>query len=182
MGRSKKASRRTRFLLLLVICALALWRSWEQGEPADFVLTAVVVAWLLLILVAVWLPTTCDVVTASGRACDNDAYGLLRACHHGRHRQLKRRALLEILGFHRLARRPRRRWSSPAESRDDRPLPKTSAARRGASVGRPPNGPAAGSADPVRVELARSVLDRVVMVATIVGAIPAAVQVGALVL
>jgi hypothetical protein len=170
MGRSKKASRRSAFAPLLVVWALVLWGLREQGEPGEFALAVVLGVWVVLILVAVWLPTTCDVVTKRGGACDDDAYGMLRACHRSSHKRDKRRALLEMLGFHRLARRRRRQWRAPVEPTIERPE---------RTVGRPAPRPAAGSTAPVRVELARSALDRAVMVATIVGAVPAAIQTGA---
>lgn len=70
---------------------------------------AVVIFWASLALILYYLfaaPTICGVIRSDGkRTCDNDAYGVLRACSLEAHKRKKRQRLLRRLR-HPLTRQP----------------------------------------------------------------------------
>jgi hypothetical protein len=71
---------------------------------------------VLVLWIAFFKKTQCDVETKSGEACGNDAYGRLRACHLTKHKRAKRDALWAMIGRRNPASRYRILWAQPRSS------------------------------------------------------------------
>lgn len=93
---------------------------------------ALVILWifLLVIWVAFFKPTQCDVETREGEGCGNPARGRLRACHLTKHKRAKHDALWAMIGRRNPAGRYRVLWAQPrtAYGRES-PRPQESAPR-----------------------------------------------------
>jgi len=73
---------------------------------------ALAVFWLFIVVlwVAFFKPTQCDVETATGEGCGNPAHGRLRACHLVKHKRAKNDALWAMMKLKNPAVRYRIKW------------------------------------------------------------------------
>jgi hypothetical protein len=94
------------FILLSVL--LIYWKDWLG--------LAVYWAFDLVIWIAFFKKTQCDVETGKGEACGNDAHGRLRACHLVKHRRAKHDALWAMFRLRNPAIRYRIMWALPRSS------------------------------------------------------------------
>jgi hypothetical protein len=96
--------------LVVLILSLLLASRKEWWVLAIFWIF-VVVLWL-----AFFKPTQCDVETDDGRACGNPAHGRLRACHLVKHKRAKNDALWATFRLRNPAIRYRIKWAQPRSS------------------------------------------------------------------
>jgi Ca2+/Na+ antiporter len=96
------------FIALLCSLILASREAW----------TVLIVLWLfaLVLWVAFFKQTQCDVETAAGRGCGNPAHGRLRACHLVKHKRAKHDALWAMVNLRNPAMRYRIKWAQPRSS------------------------------------------------------------------
>jgi hypothetical protein len=128
-------------LVILGLSLLAIYRKdW----------TALAVLWIFAVVLwmAFFKKTQCDVETANGQGCGNQAHGRLRACHLVKHKRAKHDALWAMLKLKNPAIRYRIIWAQPRSS-----------------YGRVSPQP---EATPLR--LMRPVYDGVMLAATVIGA------------
>jgi hypothetical protein len=126
MPRRRRRSRAGRSLgsfIVLVLTLLAVYRKdW----------TALAILWIfaLVLWLAFFKRTQCDVETSSGEGCGNPARGRLRACHLVKHRRAKHDALWTMFRLKNPAIRYRVKWAQPRSSYGRvSPLPETPPAR-----------------------------------------------------
>jgi len=91
----------------VVILVLSLIFISQRGWPALAAL------WILALLLwlAFFMKTQCDVETERGEGCGNGARGRLRACHLAKHKRAKRDALWAMFGLRNPERRYRIMWA-----------------------------------------------------------------------
>jgi hypothetical protein len=80
--------------------------------------SALVIFWVFAIVVwiAFFKPTQCDVEKSNGEGCGNQAHGLLRACWLVKHKRAKRDALWRMFKLNNPAIRYRIMWARPRSS------------------------------------------------------------------
>ena len=79
---------------------------------------ALAIFWIfvLVLWLAFFKPTQCDVETDDGEACGNVAHGRLRACHLVKHKRAKNDALWAMFKLRNPAIRYRIKWAQPRSS------------------------------------------------------------------
>jgi hypothetical protein len=79
---------------------------------------ALAVLWIfaLVLWLAFFMKTQCDVETEKGEGCGNGARGRLRACHLTKHKRAKRDALWGMLGLRNPERKYRILWAEQHSS------------------------------------------------------------------
>jgi hypothetical protein len=119
---------------------------------------ALAILWLFAVVlwVAFFKPTQCDVETAAGQGCGNPARGRLRACHLRKHKRAKHDALWAMIGRGNPAARYRILWAQP----------------------RSPYGRESPQPEEARPRLMRPAYDGVMLAATVVGAAAMLISVG----
>ena len=95
--------------VVLVLSLLAVYRK-------DWPALAILWIFALVLWVAFFKPTQCDVETRNGEGCGNPARGRLRACHLVKHKRAKHDALWTMLKLKNPAIRYRVRWVQPRSS------------------------------------------------------------------
>jgi hypothetical protein len=113
MPRRWRRSRRSGLSLgSLVVLGLSLVFIAQKGWLALAALwTFALVLWL-----AFFKPTQCDVEKDNGEGCGNPAHGRLRACHLHKHKRAKNDALWAMLRLRNPAIRYRIKWAQPRSS------------------------------------------------------------------
>ena len=82
----------------------------------EWVLLSVLWVFALVLWLAFFKQTQCDVETSNGEGCGNPAHGRLRACHLIKHKRAKRDALWGMFGLKNPAIRYRIMWAQPRSS------------------------------------------------------------------
>jgi Ca2+/Na+ antiporter len=108
--RRRKVGKLSLVIVIVLLCSLIL-----ASRKAWAVL---VIFWLfaLVLWVAFFKRTQCDVETASGDGCGNPAHGRLRACHLIKHKRAKNDALWAMVNLRNPAMRYRIKWARPRSS------------------------------------------------------------------
>ena len=132
--------------VVLILTLLAAYRK-------DWIALAILWIFSLVLWVAFFKRTACDVEKDNGEGCGNTAHGRLRACHLVKHKRAKHDALWAMFRLKNPAIRYRVKWAQPPSSYGRvSPQPQTPSAR-----------------------LMRPVYDGTMLVATVVGAAVAVV-------
>jgi hypothetical protein len=109
-----------------VVLALSLLAVYRKDWPA----LAILWIFALVLWVAFFKPTQCDVETRNGEGCGNPARGRLRACHLVKHKRAKHDALWTMLKLKNPAIRYRVMWAQPRSSYGrESPQPETTPPR-----------------------------------------------------
>ncbi len=90
-----------------VVVVVSLFLASRKAWPA------LVIVWIfaLVLWVAFFRSTACDVETKDGDGCGNPAHGALRACHLTKHKRAKHDALWRIFGRSNPAIQYRIKWA-----------------------------------------------------------------------
>jgi hypothetical protein len=96
----------------LVVLILTLFAVYRKDWPA----LAILWIFSLVLWIAFFKPTQCDVETRDGEGCGNPARGRLRACHLVKHKRAKHDALWTMLKLKNPAIRYRVMWAQPRSS------------------------------------------------------------------
>lgn len=96
----------------LVVLILSLLLAARRAWPA----LAVFWIFVLVLWVAFFKPTQCDVEKDNGEGCGNPAHGRLRACHLVKHKRAKHDALWAMFKLKNPAIRYRIMWAQPRSS------------------------------------------------------------------
>ena len=96
----------------LVVLVLSLLLASRKEWPA----LAIFLIFVLMLWLAFFKATQCDVETDDGKACGNPAHGRLRACHLVKHKRAKNDALWAIFKLRNPAIRYRIMWARPRAS------------------------------------------------------------------
>lgn len=96
----------------LVVFILSLLLAARRAWPA------LTIFWIfvLVLWVAFFKPTQCDVEKDNGEGCGNRAHGRLRACHLVKHKRAKHDALWAMIKLKNPAIRYRIKWAQPRSS------------------------------------------------------------------
>ncbi len=129
----------------LIVLLASLFLASRKAWPA------LAIWWLfvLVLWVAFFKRTQCDVETAAGEGCGNPARGRLRACHLVKHKRAKHDALWAMVGRGNPATRYRLKWVQPRST----------------------YGRVSPQVDPAPLRLMRPVYDAAMLAATVVVAI-----------
>jgi hypothetical protein len=139
--RSKAGGSSVGSLAVLILSLLAVYRK-------EWVALAILWIFALVLWLAFFKQTQCDVETSNGEGCGNPARGRLRACHLIKHKRAKRDALWAMFRLKNPAIRYRVKWAQPRSSYG--------------RISPPPETPPA--------RLMRPLYDGTMLVATVVGA------------
>lgn len=96
------------FLATLLLAARHAWVAW--------VALAILWVFVLVLWVAFFKRTQCDVETGAGEGCGKNARGRLRACDLVKHKRAKNDALWRLVGLRNPASRYRVKWAEPRSS------------------------------------------------------------------
>jgi hypothetical protein len=96
----------------VVILVLSLLLVSRKEWPA----LAVLWIFVLVLWLAFFKPTQCDVEKDNGEGCGNPAHGRLRACHLVKHKRAKHDALWAMFRLRNPAIRYRIKWAQPRSS------------------------------------------------------------------
>jgi hypothetical protein len=96
------------FIVLILALLLAYRREWVP--------LAIFLGFALVLWVAFFKPTQCDVEKDNGDGCGNPARGRLRACHLVKHKRAKHDALWALFRLKNPAIRYRVKWTQPRSS------------------------------------------------------------------
>ncbi len=96
----------------LVILVLSLFLGSRREWPA----LAILWVFVLVLWLAFFKPTQCDVEKDNGEGCGNPAHGRLRACHLVKHKRAKNDALWAMFKLRNPAIRYRIKWAQPRSS------------------------------------------------------------------
>jgi hypothetical protein len=79
---------------------------------------ALAILWIfsLILWIAFFKKTQCDIELDNGEGCGNTAYGRLRACHLVKHKRAKNDALWAMMKLKNPAMRYRIKWAQPRSS------------------------------------------------------------------
>jgi hypothetical protein len=113
MPRRRRRSKRSGLSLgSLVVLCLSLVFIAQRGWPA----LAALWIFALVLWLAFFKKTQCDVETNKGEGCGRDAYGRLRSCGLVKHKRAKHDALWTMFGLRNPAIRYRIMWATPRSS------------------------------------------------------------------
>jgi hypothetical protein len=113
MARRRRRSKRSGLSFgSLVVLVLSLVCIAQKGWLA----LAVLWIFALVLWLAFFKKTQCDVETSKGEGCGRDAYGRLRTCGLVKHKRAKHDALWRMFGLQNPATRYRIMWATPRSS------------------------------------------------------------------
>jgi hypothetical protein len=96
------------FIVFVLVLLLAYRRVWF--------LLAIFLIFVVVLWIAFFKPTQCDVEKDNGEGCGNPARGRLRACHLVKHKRAKNDALWAMFRLKNPAIRYRVKWAQPRSS------------------------------------------------------------------
>jgi len=108
--------RRSRVGGLSAVSLVVLVLSLLLASRKEWPVLAIFWIFVLVLWLAFFKPTQCDVETDGGKACGNVAHGRLRACHLVKHKRAKNDALWAMFKLRNPAIRYRIKWAQPRTS------------------------------------------------------------------